>query len=91
MSKSTFDVGALLHSPIPLLLLLSISLLCRGSCDRFSNNIPLLHLCAAVLNFRAVYTWGRLGVYDSAASLVAALDVHILEIEGVYVAGNVAE
>lgn len=46
---------------------------------------------SSILHLLAVYSWCRSSVVDPCADFVAALDVHVLNVEGVDMAGKVTQ
>lgn len=84
-----------MHRSVSLLLLLNIALLCRytpiscldsGRCGRNRHR-----LMTTILHFLAVDTRRRTRFVDAGAYLVASLNVYVFDVEGVDVAGKVAE
>lgn len=89
------SVHSLMHRSVSLLLLLNIALLCRytpiscldsGRCGRNRHR-----LMTTILHFLAVDTRRRTRFVDAGAYLVASLNVYVFDVEGVDVAGKVAE
>jgi hypothetical protein len=93
VSTLNYPAHSLMHCSISLLLL-SITLLGRYPVSRLytsrrrrNRHRPV----SSILYFLTVHTRCRTRIVDASAYLIAALDVHVFDVEGVDVAGEITQ